>query len=381
MKYRFGFFFVLTILLVISFSFGKSWRSEVPESRMAALTHGINTAHWFSQATLTPDLFQNRVTDEDAQLIEEMGFQHVRLPLDPKVLLDEDHPDTLNPDNLPYFDAALDRLLDHNLAVIVDLHPENDFKVRLYKEEAFVDTVSQFWQALAQHLSQRDPNHVFLEVLNEPATEDPQDWYAIQEKLLAAMRAGAPRHTLIASANLRADNQWDNIKALTQMTPVRDSNVVYNFHFYAPMTFTHQGATWGESTWQHMHSVPYPATPEAIAALLPEIEDETAKAWLEVYGEERWNVEKLEESIQQAAEWGRSHHVQLTCNEFGAYGYKARMGDRLNWLRDVRTTLEKYDIGWALWEYDAGFGIVSTQDDQRVPNQAMLRVLIAPSNA
>src|SRR5438477_623988 len=82
---------------------------------------------------------------------------------------------------------ACDMMLGQDLAVIVDLHPEDDFKLRLATSDAAVDTFVTFWHALAEHLSTRDPEQVFLEVLNEPVLKDAQHWAAIQAKLLAAM--------------------------------------------------------------------------------------------------------------------------------------------------------------------------------------------------
>ena len=185
---------------------------EVKDTRFARLTHGINTSHWFAQAPLTPHNFRTRITTKDIQQIKKMGFRHIRFPLDPNVLFDEDNPEQLNSKNLPYLDQALDAILAQDLAAIVDLHPQKTFHKRLYKDAAFVNAVAKFWRSLAQHLSQRSPELVFLEVINEPYPTNPQQWYTIQRQLLAAMRTGAPKHTLIAASNIRVGDEWDNIK-------------------------------------------------------------------------------------------------------------------------------------------------------------------------
>lgn len=377
MKWRYWILFGVGLLAAIFWSLQTALSFGVESSRLERLTQGVNTAHWFAQADLTAENFQQRVSSDDLRSIQQMGFRHIRLPLDPTVLLDEEHPEQLNSENLSYVDAALDKILAADLAVIVDLHPQSEFKRRLYEEAEFTESVGVFWRSLAQHLSTRNPEQVFLEVMNEPATRNPQDWYAVQEKLLAEMRAGAPDHTLIASANLRVEDDWDTIKALELITPVADSNVVYNFHFYTPMAFTHQGADWGEDTWEHFHNVPYPSDPAAIASILPEIEDETAQNWLRSYGEEQWNLDKLAVPIQQAADWGRSHRVHLTCNEFGVYRRVAPSGDRNNWLRDVRSLLEQHEIGWAVWEYDAGFSILNKTGSEPQPDAAVLAALFS----
>ena len=49
--------------------------------------------------------------------------------------------------------------------------------------------------------------------------------------------------------------------------------------------------------------------------------------------------------------------------------------DRLAWITDVRTTLEKYGIGWTVWEYTGGFGIVTKRDGQAIPDEPTIRAL------
>ena len=37
---------------------------------------------------------------------------------------------------------------------------------------------------------------------------------------------------------------------------------------------------------------------------------------------------------------------------------------RGNWIRDTRTALESDGIGWTMWDYRGGFGLVTKQDGQ-----------------
>lgn len=371
-----GISFLITCLLIVAapHSFGEA------EARSDRLTQGVNLAHWFAQAPLTPEHFQTRFTPEDIQLIKELGFKHVRLPVDPEVLFNPDQPAQLKQNNLFYLDAALDQILAHDLAVIVDLHPQGSFKQQLYQDPAFVGSVATFWQSLAQHLSQRSPDQVFLEVLNEPDPPDPHHWYAIQRQLLEAMRRGAPDHTLIAAANQRVDQNWDPIMALEALTPVGDRNIVYNFHFYQPKLFVSQGATWGWDLLEHVEQVPYPSSPKRVAPLLDSVNHTAARDRLRNYGKTHWNAQKLEDKIRKAATWAKKHHVPLTCNEFGVYRKVAPPADRVDWIRDVRSLLETYDIGWTIWEYDRGFGVVTRENGTLTADPKVLQALFGPAS-
>jgi hypothetical protein len=275
--------------------------------------------------------------------------------------LNEQDPARLNPEYLGYLNAALDMILGQDLAVIVDLHPEDNFKARLATSDDAVAAFVTFWHALASHLSVRDPEMVFLEVLNEPVLKDPLRWAEIQGRLLAAMREGAARHTLIATAH-----KWSSLPDLLLLDPVADRNVVYNFHCYDPHDFTHQAATWGLKYWPHLAYLPYPSSPQAVEGQLPQIDNEQARQAACEYGAERWNAAKIDAWIAKAAAWAEQHNVRLTCNEFGVYRLKSAPEHRNGWIRDVRSALEKHNIGWSMWDYAGGFSIVTTENDRRV---------------
>jgi endoglucanase len=49
--------------------------------------------------------------------------------------------------------------------------------------------------------------------------------------------------------------------------------------------------------------------------------------------------------------------------------------DRANWLSDVRTSLEKHGIGWTMWDYSGGFGIITKENGQPQPDEITVRAL------
>jgi hypothetical protein len=254
--------------------------------------------------------------------------------------------------------------------VIVDLHPTDEFKVRLNKDDRHVEAYGKFWRALAQHLSSKDPERVFLEVINEPMVEDGYRWFGIQAKLIAAIRAGAPRHTIIAGGH-----RWSGPYELLFLEPYADRNIIYNFHFYEPFAFTHQGATWAGPNLPFYKEVPYPSTPEAVMKIMETVDDATARYNLLRYGEDRWNLARLDAEIGMIASWAAKHRVPLTCNEFGAFRRFSRPSDRAAWIVDMRTVLEKHSIGWTMWDYAGGFAVVNKKDGKATPDAETLKAL------
>jgi len=253
---------------------------------------------------------------------------------------------------------------------VIDLHPEADFKARLAKDDDFVEQFADFWRALAAHYSTWDKERVFLEILNEPEFTDRYRWLGVQMKLAAAIREGAPAHTIIA-----AGARWSDEDDLVFQEPLHDPNIIYNFHFYEPHIFTHQGATWSTYYWHWLRGVRYPSSPESAERAAAQAPDEVDRLKVIRYGREHWDAARMESEMKQAAEWARRRGVPLVCNEFGVYREYADPEDRAAWLHDVRTALERNGIGWAMWDYSGSFGVVTKKDGKTVADQVVLRAL------
>jgi endoglucanase len=354
--------------------------SSVSTSRLAHLRHGINISAWFAQVYdtrgYTKEHFQSWTTAEDMALIKSMGFDHVRLSVNPQPMMVSHRPDEIPAEYLSYLDAAVKMILDHGLAVVIDIQPESDFKERLAKDDSFVQEFSDFWRALAKHYSTWDSERVFFEVLNEPEFMDRYRWYGVQAKVATAIRDGAPPNTIIA-----AGGRWSDDDELVFLEPLRDSNVIYNFHFYEPHIFTHQGATWGAYPWHWVKGLRYPSSPDAAARVAAGVPDAVDRLAVIRYGQDHWDAQRIDAEITQVADWGRRLGVPVVCNEFGVYRDYADAADRAAWIHDARSSLEKHGMGWAMWDYSGSFGVVTKKDGRTVPDEGTLRALgLMPSS-
>jgi endoglucanase len=352
----------------------------IARERLAHLRRGINLSEWFAQVYdpegHTREHFQKWVTADDIALIKSMGFDHVRLSVNPQPMFQRGQANEIPAEYLGYLDGAVKMILDHGLNVVIDIHPESDFKSKLATDDDFVEQFADFWRALAQHYSITDPERVFFEILNEPEMHDRFRWYGVETKLAAAIREGAPRHTIIA-----AGARWSDNDDLLFVDPLRDANVIYNFHFYEPHLFTHQGATWGVNYWHWLGELRYPSTLESAGKAAASVPDDTNRLYVLRYGVEHWDAQRIALEIGQVAAWAKRWNVPVVCNEFGAYRKAVNPQDRAQWLSDVRTTLEKDGMGWAMWDYSGGFGVVTKDANGRAtPDDVTLRALgLSPS--
>lgn len=335
---------------------------ETAFARARHLMRGINASEWFAQSRNDYSAARtNRYIDtNDIALMAQLGFDNVRLSIDAVPL--EQYPraaDGLNADFVGRLDRAVDTMLADGLAVQIDLHPEDSYKQQLRTSDEQVDRLTMLWRKLAAHYAGRDPERVFFEILNEPEVSDPYRWAGIQARVASAIRQAAPRNTIIATGP-----NYSDIPDLLTQHPLADGNLIYNFHFYDPHEFTHQGATWSVPWWSYTHGIPYPPTDGSMQALLLEVPDAANRFTLEKYWLDRWDAHRIRMLIDEAAAWGHENNVPLISNEFGAFRSFADPVSRANWIHDVRTALEADGIGWAMWDYRGGFGVVTKQDGQ-----------------
>jgi hypothetical protein len=63
------------------------------------------------------------------------------------------------------------------------------------------------------------------------------------------------------------------------------------------------------------------------------------------------------------------------CDEFGVYRNFSVPEDRGRWLTAARTAFEKNHIGWTMWDYQGGFGVVYKENGGLRDDDMVLRSL------
>jgi endoglucanase len=356
-------FFSCAALLVLSLPlFAQDRAADVKTAfaRAQHLKHGINASEWFAQHShdYSAKYTDGYTDDADIALMAKLGFDSVRLSIDPVPLEQSmNHWGSgPNADFLARLDRVVDAMLANGLAVQIDIHPEEPYKQAVKNGNESVERFVMLWRRLAAHYANRDPEIVFFEIMNEPEVNDPYRWAGIQAAAAQAIREAAPKHTIIATGP-----NWSDIIDLLTQHPLPDGNMIYTFHFYEPNQFTHQGANWSDPYLIYTHGIPYPATETSLDKLqqVPDLADRFAQ---EHYWLDHWDAHRIRFEIDAAANWGKTYNVPMLCNEFGAYRRVTDPASRMNWLRDVRTALEADGIGWTMWDYRGGFGAVWKED-------------------
>jgi endoglucanase len=363
------------VAILFAFSAHSFASAEQPEplafQRASHLRRGINTSNWFAQAgDYSVQRLRTFTTADDIRLIHRLGFDHIRLSIDAEPLLAWQRKQPNGIAFMGELDAIVKVANQQDLAVIVDIHPDSRFKQTLLQGGEPVERFGMLWHALAAHFAPTDPGLVFFEIMNEPEQSDPYRWQGIQAFVASRIRDAAPNHTIIACGA-----HWSGLEDLLQLSPLALPNVIYTFHDYEPFAFTHQGATWTMSAVQPLRDVPYPSTPENIAKNLEQEPTLAGKFFVQQYGLDRWDANRVDISLSFAERWSELNHAPVYVGEFGVHRPYADHAMRAQWLHDMRTAMEKHHLGWAMWDYQDNFGAVTKKDGQTIPDPAVIEAL------
>lgn len=288
------------------------------------LGHGINLGN-FLEAPKEGAWNGDRLLQEsDFSGIKQAGFTLIRVPIS--------WPEHVGPAPDFKIDAAFLARVDwivaqaekNQLTAILDYH--ND-EALMKDAAANSNRFVAIWKQVAEHYNDAPPSILF-ELLNEPYGKlDAETWNALLAKALTIVRATNPTRTVVVGGT-----HWNGIGALSKLDlPDTDQNLIVTVHFYDPMEFTHQGASW--------------------------VGDGKSKEWLGT----KWTATDAEkksitDSFAKAAAWGKEHHRPMYLGEFGAYE-NGDMESRARWTAFVARTAESHNFAWTYWEYCAGFGV------------------------
>ena len=329
---------------------------------------GINASHWLSQSKQRGKEREQSFAQQDVEKIAEMGFDHIRLPIDEVQMWTEDGKKETEAFEL--LDSALQWCKDSHLKVIVDVHILrshyfNDKETpRLFTDEKEQAYFADLWKDLSSHLSQYPVDEVAYEILNEAVAKDPRDWNKVSSRVFQAIREAEPERTIILGSN------WFNsVDTFDALTIPEDNNCILTFHYYNPMLITHYTAKWWDGG-SYNGPVNYPGAP------IPTEEMEKMDA--ETKGKfQSWNkpysrdviIRDIEKPLKIREQTGKP----LYCGEFGCIAPTPRES-RLQWYKDIISVFSEYNIARANWDYKGGFGIFTPAGEE---DKELINILLA----
>ena len=284
--------------------------------------------------------------EEDFQLIAELGFDFVRLPLSYRTWTVDGDLDRIEPvyqvneKALESIDACVRAGEKYGLHINLNLHrapgycinPGEKEPFNLWKDGEAVKAFAWHWELFAKRYRDIPSSRLSFDLVNEPLGLDMitrEEHKRAISAAVKAIRAISPNRLVIADGM-----GGGNIPC----PELADLNIAQSCRAYQPMTLTHHKAEW----W----------TPSKNFTETPHWPDMMSENGL-------WNRQRL---IDHYAEWAKMSQelgIGVHCGEGGAYWYTPH-DVVVAWMRDVMDVLQGYNIGYALWNFRGQFGILDS---------------------
>ena len=303
---------------------------------MMGMHRGVNLGGWLSQCDYSADRLNHFIKAEDFAVIASWGLDHVRIPVDFNVL--EDGQGGYDAPGWARIDWALEQCEKHGLKTVLDLHKTAGFsfdpghcETGFFGSDEYQDRFYRLWEEIARRYGKLSDRVVF-ELLNEVTDAGFIDvWNRISHECIRRIRAIAPDTYILVGSYHN-----NSAPALKDLAAPADDKVIFNFHCYDPIEYTHQGAYWVDFLDRN--------------ARIP-------------FAESGVTEETFEKLFAPALEAAKKHNVPLYCGEYGVIDI-VPPEDAVNWVRVINRVFDKYGIARAIWSYRAmDFGIIDERWD------------------
>lgn len=321
---------------------------------------GFNLGHWISQyENHGKEYWDTYITEPDFKRIKDWGMDHVRLPIDYPIFYNPETGEFIE-EGLKYADFAIEMCKKYGLNVVLDLHHTPGYafwnkydkqKNSLFTSEDQQKVFLNIWEMFANRYKAEGDN-LYFELLNELVLEESEPWNALWPKAVELIHSISPDRKIIVGSN-----RWNSVDELKNLTFVDDERIIYNFHCYAPIIFTHQRAPWEPDYVRYQKSVTYPFRTAEHAEYFEMMNDYWIPENFEVVDKEAMKV-----FLKAAYEFVEEHDVPLYCGEFGVIGI-ADDDSAVRWLNDIIDIFLELGIGHAVWSY-RGFSHITDKNNE-----------------
>ncbi|HXS68209.1 MAG TPA: cellulase family glycosylhydrolase [Candidatus Polarisedimenticolia bacterium] len=271
---------------------------------------------------------------------------------------------TISPVIFARADYAVTNALAAHLAVILNIHHFDDFTS---DPDGQTDKFLAIWRHIAAHYASFT-NRLAFELLNEP--KDAATTVKINPifaRAIAEIRKTNPNRTIFVGPG-----KWNQVSELKNLVLPADDNLIVTVHCYDPFYFTHQGATWAGPDVKTIRGVQFPGPPAQPLALDLALKiNPWVKEWIHRYNtlptaENPSSPVAFTGQLKLAREWSDYYGRPIHVGEFGAFT-TADPQSRARFYEAFRRECDKEKIGWAIWDWSAGFRYWNKKENQPMP--------------
>ncbi|NLN92659.1 MAG: cellulase family glycosylhydrolase [Candidatus Hydrogenedens sp.] len=272
--------------------------------------------------------------EKDFILIQELGFNFVRLPMDYRHWVDPDNWTDFKEDVLKEIDEAIAFGDKYKIHVCLNFHRAPGYtvaqpaeKLTLWKDKEALDACALHWKTFAKRYAGIPNERLSFNLFNEPGAVSAEKHYKVTAHIVDEIREVDPRRLIICDGRL-----WGRMPP-EELLPL---GVAASTRGYEPIQLTHYLASWLEGA-DRFPLPDYPVKGENTVM---------DKQWLKEKHIDPWKA--LEEE-----------GMPVMVGEFGAFS-KTPHTVVLSWMEDCLELWKEMGWGWALWNFRGEFGILDS---------------------
>jgi aryl-phospho-beta-D-glucosidase BglC (GH1 family) len=307
---------------------------------------GVNFNQWF-EATGFQQIDFNKYKKKDFLNLKKMNGGIVRLPINFEAMTSGSPNYTINNNFFAYLDSAVNWAEELNMYLIIDNHTFYQ-DPRIYN--VIEDRLNKMWNQISLRYKDRS-NYILYETCNEPREVSDSLWGSIQQHVINTIRSNDNKHTIIVTAA-----NWSNYANLTYLPVYTDNNLIYTFHFYDPMVFTHQNASFINPATNSLRNIPFPYNPSRMPSFPNDLLGTSFETQYNNYNQ-LGTVDHIRQLLDIAINFKKTRHVRVFCGELGVHIPGAQNYDRVQWYNTVCSYLTQNNIPFTMWDYKDVFGL------------------------
>ncbi len=311
---------------------------------------GVNLGGWLSQCSHTTAHYDEFITEKDFLALSAWNIDHVRVPVDYNLMetADGEFLET----GFKYIADCIEWCKKYNLNMILDLHKTAGYSFdSKEKESGFFDSDKyqerfyRLWKELALRFG-KNKKMLAFELLNEIVEKEYcGKWNNIATKCISIIREICPDIKILVGG------YWNNsVAAVKDLKLPKDKNLIYNFHCYDPLIFTHQGAYWVDGMPEDFRCR-FIGSVREMKELTAKILPDRPESFAGITNLDRpINEEYFLEFFKEAFEKAQKDNVMLYCGEYGAIDLADKKEAYL-WYHAIHSAFAHYGIGHSAWNY------------------------------
>lgn len=283
--------------------------------------------------------WSSKIQDEWFQIVKDMGFQSIRIPVRWNQTAQDEPPYTLQALRVEGVKHHVQMANSLGMVAIINQHHYNELYANpdAQKEKFF-----GIWERIAEEFKDFPDDSLVFEVLNESRDKSDAILAELAEGAIKIIRKTNPNRTIMLNPG-----NWGKFELMDTFVGIKDSNLIITGHYYEPYKYTHQGHNDScKVTWK-------PNDQTAIMNIVNDFKGFVAQAKSQFPGK-------------------NGTYIPLNMGEFGASSLCEDVADdanRASYLKAIIQVANQLGISWNIWAFSksADFDIYDFKNNIWLP--------------